>query len=195
MKSLAEVMRTGRRLRTIGFDDSPFERRRGAPVNLSGIVCSGVRFEGMIWGLTTKDGLDATDVIAKMLLESKFHEQVHAVLIDGVAVGGFNIIDLPDLAARLDRPCIAVMRKMPNLERVHAAINKLPDPKPRLKILARAGRIHEVGGFIFQVVGEKPGVVARALSKITDRGQVPEPLRIAHLIGAAVKMGQSGNRA
>lgn len=195
MKSLAEVMRLGRQLRVVGFDDAPFDRTPGSPVNVSGIVCSGTRFEGMMWGEATKDGTDATDVLAELLLSGKFYEQVHGVLIDGLAIGGFNLIDLPQLAERLDRPCIAVMRRQPNMEKVRAVLAQFEDAPYRFDLLERAGPIHEEGGFVFQVIGEAPSVVGRALAAVTDQGQVPEPLRLAHLIGAAVKTGQSGKRA
>ena len=188
MKSLAEVLRLRRQVRVVGFDDAPFDRTPGSPVNVSGIVCSNTRFEGMMWGEATKDGTDATDVLAELLLAGKFYEQVHAVLIDGLAIGGFNLIDLPQLAERLDRPCVAVMRKHPNLDKVRAVLERFDDAPYRLRLLERAGPIHQEGGFVFQVIGERPAVVARALAAVTDQGRVPEPLRLAHLIGAAVKL-------
>jgi endonuclease V-like protein UPF0215 family len=43
--------------------------------------------------------------------------------------------------------------------------------------------------------GEEPKSVARALKRITDQGKVPEPLRLAHLTGSAVMLGQSTKRA
>jgi uncharacterized protein len=49
--------------------------------------------------------------------------------------------------------------------------------------------------FTFQARGADPGEVADALARLTDRGQVPEPLRLAHLVGAAVRLGESGRRA
>jgi hypothetical protein len=37
--------------------------------------------------------------------------------------------------------------------------------------------------------------MADALTQLTDTGHVPECLRLAHLIGSAVKTGTSGQRA
>jgi hypothetical protein len=62
-------------------------------------------------------------------------------------------------------------------------------------VLARAGPIHRRGSFVFQVQGAEPDAIAAALARLTDRGAVPEPLRLAHLIGAAVVTGESGRRA
>ncbi|QRN94464.1 hypothetical protein JRI60_35800 [Archangium violaceum] len=37
--------------------------------------------------------------------------------------------------------------------------------------------------------------VARALGRLTDKGQVPEALRLAHLIGSAMVRGERSRRA
>jgi endonuclease V-like protein UPF0215 family len=98
MKTLEQLLQKKRIIRVIGFDDAPFEKNDpGANVNVAGVVCAGTRFEGMVWGNVQKDGDDATAVLSELLLNSKFYEQVHLVLIDGLAVGGFNLIDLPEL--------------------------------------------------------------------------------------------------
>jgi endonuclease V-like protein UPF0215 family len=185
----------GRQLRCIGFDDAPFGKRSGSVVRLAGIVCNGTRFEGMVWGQVRRDGWGATDAVCRLLQGGKFLPQVHLVLLDGIAFGGFNVVDLPELARRLDRPCVAVMRRHPNLEAVEQAIRRLPNPERRLKLLARAGPIHARAPFYFQCQGAAPDDVAEALAKLTDTGHVPEALRLAHLIGSAVMGGVSSQRA
>ena len=162
---------------------------------LAGVVCSGTRFEGLVWGRVRRDGWNATEALCRLLLPGKFLPQLHLVLLDGLAFGGFNLVDLPQLATRLQRPCVALMRRPPDLEAVHRALDRLPGAARRRALLARAGPIHRLGGFVFQVQGALPGDVARALPRLTDRGHVPEALRLAHLIGAAVVQGESGRRA
>lgn len=195
MPPLARLLRSGRVPRVIGFDDAPFDRAAGSPVPVSGVVCSGTRIEGMVWGTATRDGADATDVLIGLLAESKFHDQVHLVLTDGIAVGGFNVLDLPRLAEALGLPCIAVMRRQPDVDAVRAVLGRFPDAERRLALLDRAGPIHTAGDFVFQCAGVAADVAAEALPPLTDRGKVPEALRLAHLIGAAVVTGQSGRRA
>jgi len=185
----------GRTVRAIGFDDAPFARRRRGHVGLAGVVCAGTRFEGLVWGRVRQDGWDATDAILRLLVGGKFLPQVHVVLTDGIAFGGFNVIDLAALAASLGRPCIAVMRRPPDLAAVERAIRRLPRPEKRLELLRRAGPVHRRGSFTFQVQGAEPDAAGRALARLTDRGAVPEPLRLAHLVGAAVRTGESGRRA
>lgn len=181
--------------RVVGFDDAPFVRRPGARVPLVGAVCSGTRFEGLVWGRVRKDGWTATQEVCRLLEGGKFLEQLHAVLLDGIAFGGFNMVDLPLLAERLGLPCVAVMRRLPDLEAMERALRHLPRAERRLGLLRRAGPIYQLRGFTFQVQGAEPEWVAQVLERVTDRGKVPEPLRLAHLIGAAVVTGESSRRA
>src|SRR5690242_20429114 len=99
----------GRTLRVIGFDDVPWRHRRSASVGLVGVVCAGTRFEGMVYGRVRRDGWNATDEIVRLLERGKFLPQLHLVLLDGIAFGGFNLVDLPRLASALRRPCVSVM--------------------------------------------------------------------------------------
>jgi endonuclease V-like protein UPF0215 family len=184
-----------RLLRAVGFDDAPFSRSGRAEVAVAGAVCAGTRLEGMVWGRVRRDGWNATEALAGLLRGGKFLPQLHLVLLDGIALGGFNVVDLPALAAGLGRPCVAVMRRPPRLDAVEAALRHLPRPAARLERLQRAGPIHRLGGFVFQVQGATPEEAADALARLTDRGKVPEALRLAHLIGAAVRTGESGRRA
>jgi hypothetical protein len=184
-----------RTLRAVGFDDAPFARQRRRRVAVAGVVCAGTRFEGMVWGGVRQDGWDATDAIARLLLGGKFLPQVHLVLLDGISFGGFNLVDLPALAGRLGRPCVAVLRRAPDLGAVARAVGRLPRPERRLRLLARAGPVHAHAPFHFQVAGGDPREIGPALARLTDRGNVPEALRLAHLVGAAVVRGESGRRA
>jgi len=90
---------------------------------------------------------------------------------------------------------VAVMRRPPDLPAIEAALRRLPRPERRLALLARAGPVYQRPPFVFQVQGAEPAAVEDALHRLTDRGHVPEALRLAHLIGAAVLRGESGRRA
>ena len=192
---LEALVRQKKRIRVIGFDDSPFERHQPGKVNISGVVCANTRFEGMVWGAVEVDGHDATETICQLLIGKKFLPQLHLILLDGIGFGGFNLIDLPQLTQRLNIPCVAVMRKRPNLVKMKDAMSRLPNYESRLLLLQQAGKIYVYPPFFFQVCGARPETIARVLPQLTDRGKVPEALRLAHLIGAAVINGESGSSA
>lgn len=185
----------GRVLRSVGFDDGPFSREARGSVRIAGAVCAGTRFEGLVFGAVRRDGWNATDQLSRLLLGGKFLPQIHLVLLDGLTFGGFNVVDLETLAIRLERPCVAVMRRPPDLRAVERALSHLPRNRQRLELFERAGPVHVHPPFVFQVRGADPAEVVCALRRITDRGHVPEPLRLAHLIASAVVRGESGNRA
>jgi endonuclease V-like protein UPF0215 family len=81
------------------------------------------------------------------------------------------------------------MRHPPDLVAMERAIRRLP------AAWSTAGPVCTAGRFTFQVAGAEPLAVADALARLTDRGEVPEPLRLAHLVGSAVRRGESGRRA
>lgn len=208
VKSIRDLCRLNMSPRVLGFDDAPFQtkpRVPGSEVHAVGIITSSDRFEGMLYcsGIL-QDGLNAGERLSQCVRESKFNEQIHAVFVDGITMGGLNVIDIQQLATELQRPVISVMRCHPNIEKMLKAIEKLPFASEREDRLRAAGPIHEIGGWIFQFRcpnGDGSSVneedVARLLSKCTPKGtqKIPECLRMAHLIGAAVKTGQSSSSA
>ncbi len=99
------------------------------------------------------------------------------------------------MSGELGLPVVAVMRRPPNMETFKQVVHSLPDSDERWRRTQAAGEIHQIDGWVFQCVGEQPHAVAKALARLTDNGRVPEALRIAHLIGSAVMLGESTNRA
>ena len=182
-------------LRVIGFDDAPFNKNEDELVNISGVVCSNARFEGMLWGEVSRDGINATETLFKMVSDSKFYAQIHAVLIDGLAFGGFNLVDLPELSRKLALPCIAVMRKAPNFDDIEKALDRFSDKEERKRKINAAGEVYFSEPFFYQISGCDHITAKKILERVTDNGHVPEALRLAHLIGSAVKTGQSSSRA
>ena len=87
------------------------------------------------------------------------------------------------------------MRRQPNMTKIETALQRLPQPHRRLELMRRAGKVHSSAPFFFQVCGEDPDVISAVLHRLSDRGHVPEALRLAHLIGAAVVKGESGSSA
>ncbi len=191
----AAALRSGRALRVVGFDDGPFGRRRGLPVPVAGAVCRDCRFEGLVWGQVSRDGLDATDRLCGLLEGGKFLPQLHAVLLHGITLGGLNVVDLEALHQRLGIPCMAFLRKAPDFPAFEAALKKLPDAAERLAVCRRAGPEHRAESGYFQVCGLDPQMVPGMLARLTEHGKVPEALRLAHLIARAVVTGESGRRA
>ena len=195
MPDLSSLLQRNRRIRVLGVDDGPFVRGQRKSVSVFGAVCAATRFEGLLTTKVRPDGFNATARLIDMISNSKFNDQLHAVLLDGITLGGFNVVDLGALHDALGYPVIAVMRKSPDFDAVYRVVDKLSSSQRRRRQMAAAGPVFEGDRVFFQVRGSEPQLVVDLLRWLTDVGHVPEPLRIAHLIGAGVVLGESGKRA
>ena len=182
-------------VRTIGLDDGPFDRRSRGDVLVVGAIYRGADFDGLLTTRVRKDGWNATDAIASMLLRSKFLAQLHYIMLDGIAFGGFNVVDIDRLHRETGLKLLVVVRRRPDLAAVKRAVMHLPLPEKRLALIASAGEIVPIDKLFCQMKGMQPEE-AKALLRLTcTRSHLPEPLRAAHLIAGGVILGQSGRRA
>jgi len=117
----------------IGFDDGPFDREHRGRVFLVGVVCSDTRLDGVVSGWVTRDGADSTQRMIALVRASQFRETIGAVMVQGIAVGGFNVVDVNELANALGVPVLVVARKKPDLAAVRRALwSKAPHARPRV---------------------------------------------------------------
>lgn len=187
---LRDLLLASRQPTVIGVDDGP---ATDGTAPLAGVVCIGDRMEGLVWTEVTRDGRDATGRLLAAI-EGKFRPQLHAVLTDGISVAGLNLLDLHALHDALGIPCIAVLRRPPDLAAFRRAL-RAAGLADQLPLVDRAGPVHSLGAASFQVVGAAPETAGLLLDRLTRKGRVPEPLRLAHLIAGAVVGGTSGRRA
>lgn len=192
---LETLLRKGRRARVLGVDDAPFTVGSRRDVLVVGAVYSGAMFEGLLSTKIRQDGRNATDRLVRMIGASKFLQQLHLVMLDGLTLGGFNVVDLPLLASELSLPCVSVMRRRPDLSAIQAALGRLPGSARRWRLIQRAGTLHRAGSLWFQVAGATPEAAAQVIDANVHHGKYPECLRAAHLIGSGVVCGESGKRA
>lgn len=186
-------------LRLAGIDDGAFRRReRTAPV--AAVAWSSPdRVEGVSVGRVEVDGDDATAVIEALARSLPAWDGVRAVLLDGIAVGGFNVVDLARLARRLQRPVIAVTRRPPDLPRIRVALFRyFPDARRRWRLLRKAPLVDvpTSGEPIHAAVaGCSVEDAIAVLHRAAVIGFWPEPLRLAHLVAHAVGTQASPRRA
>jgi uncharacterized protein len=180
----------------VGFDDGPFDRgRRGARVLLVGAVCARTRLDGVISGRVTKDGRNAAATVAALVRGSQFDRHVRAVLLNGIAFGGFNVVDIHALAETLARPVLVVARRAPRLALIRSALARLPGGARKWRLIEQAGPMEPLRGVYVQRAGLSLGEARDLLAATTLHGNLPEPLRLAHLIAGGIVTGKSRGRA
>lgn len=187
---------TGPLSNVIGFDDAPFGRDHRGDVTLVGTVCSRTRLDGVLSSRCRRDGKNSTDRMARMLTESPFHAHVQAVLLQGIAVAGFNVVDIHRLARILAIPVIAIARRQPNFGAIHLALQRTgPGWERKWRLIRAAGDMEPVRGVFIQRAGLSLAQARHVLAVTTLHGKLPEPLRLAHLIAGGTATGQSRGRA
>jgi len=186
-------------IRILGIDDSSLHNER---VMIVGALFRGGNWlDGVLRCEITRDGIDATDTIVSMVRRSKHFNQIRVLMLDGVTYAGFNIVDINAVYKRTDIPCIVVMRDYPDFERIHAALEHLPDTEMRWELIKRSGEIYKITVH----EGENPiyiqhsGIDHNDAKKIVKmsaiHSNIPEPLRAAHLIATGIVCGESTGRA
>jgi hypothetical protein len=179
-------------IRVLAVDDGSFKPRSRGETALIGVV---FRLDGRIEGVLGKrvkiDGLDSTAKITEMCNKSKFKEQVQCILLDGINFAGFNIVDVERLFKKTGKPVINVFRKMPRMQRIEAALASFKDKKKRLRLIEKAGRIYPFKSIFFQCHGIEAEKARALLKKTIFFSNLPEPVRIAHLIASAITRGES----
>ncbi len=180
----------------IGFDDSPFPRYYKGDIRVIGTVYTGLRLDGIISGHIRKDGANATDNLALLIRGSKFASQIKLVMLQGIALGGFNVVDIHRLLDILGIPVLVVTRKAPDLKSIKAALlGGVAGGARKWKLIERAGEIEPVAGVFVQRAGLTLREAAQVIERFAVGGRIPEPLRVAHLIAGGVSQGQSRGRA
>jgi uncharacterized protein len=211
----------------IGFDDGPFPRDHKGDVLLVGVVCSGTRVDGILSGRIRRDGANATRAMVDVVRASQFGTHVQAIMLQGIAVGGFNVVDVHGLSAALRVPVLVVTRRRPDMTAVKQALfSGSPADRPRVAGATRKWKLIENAGTM-EILGEsrralrrdggatKPpsGIKTHAprlwvqrvglsldearklVADTTLHGNIPEPLRLAHLIAGGITTGTSRGRA
>jgi uncharacterized protein len=179
----------------IGFDDAPFAHDHRGDVRIFGVVCARTRLDGVVSGLVRRDGVNSTERMIELVEHSQFRGHVRGVLLQGIAVAGFNVVDVHELAARLGVPLVVVSRRKPRLAKVRAALDHTPGAARKWRLIERAGPMEPLGKLWVQRIGIERDAAARLLEATTLHGNVPEALRLAHLIAGGVTTGKSRGRA
>jgi hypothetical protein len=188
-------------IRIIGFDDGPFIPHSKGKVPVVGVVFRGGNFlDGILKSDVTIDGMDATDVLIKIINQSRHKKQLRVIMLKGITIGGFNMVDISQLHEKTSLPVIVVNRKMPNLEDIKNALKNFDDSENRWKCIENAGKIYKMQieknkNIYFQFKGLRKEETERIIKLSCTRSSIPEPLRVAHLIASALIKGESEGRA
>jgi endonuclease V-like protein UPF0215 family len=161
-------------------------------VTIIGAVYAGLRLDGLLVGAVEKDGFDSADQLIKLVGKSKFAEHAQLIMLQGIALAGFNVVDVFALQAGLALPILVVSRRKPDLAAIHKALlEQVPQGREKWAVIENLGPMEAVGNAFVQRVGLSLEEAEDVFTLSAIHGHIPEPLRTAHLIAGAWADGES----
>ncbi len=179
-------------MRLLGVEDGSFSpqkfRKKGKTI-LCSVLMEDFRIKDIAFRLIDVDGLDATE---KLLDMAKNFERLDAIILGGITFAGFNLVDPIVVHTELKVPIIIVTDEKPDNQAVLNALKKhFEDWKQRYEVfekLAKVSPIYEAklnpkeNPTYIEIVGLDFHKALEMLRRVTIRGRIPEPVRIASRI-------------
>jgi len=183
-------------IRVLGVDDSPFKKfQKRKQTRIIGTIFRGGNFlDGILSTKVSIDGNNSTDKLIELINNTKFKPQLRCLMLDGIAFGGFNIIDIHKLHKKTKIPVMVIMRKMPDMKAIEKALKKIKKHK-KLKLIEKAGPPIKIGNIYAQFKGLSKKQAEEILKITCTHSYIPEPIRVSHLIAQGVYFGESKGKA
>jgi hypothetical protein len=184
-----------KRPRLLGIDDAPFRKGQQEPVPIVAVVMEGALLvEGIAIGSFPVDGDGATDYLARWVGGMRWHPALQAVLLGGATIAGLGIVDIAELSERLGLPVLSMTRQGTEKSDLANAL-RAAGLADRIAILERIPPSRAVrSGIHIACAGASDEEAEEILRASLHVSKVPEPIRIAHLVGAALVAGASKGR-
>jgi len=190
---IARIRAVKPEIRVLGIDDGVFIPHTNGVVDVIGIVFrGGYWLDGVMRTQVEIDGMDATEKITSMIVESPHYDQLRVIMLNGVTMAGFNVVDIEELYEKTKLPVIAVTRDKPNFSDIKKALQNLPQSQERWKAIEKAGKLIKVytrsseEPIYAHVVGVSEEDAERILKSTSTRSNIPEALRVAHLVASGL---------
>lgn len=142
--------------------------------------------DGFVFGSATLEGNDATDTILKMYGDLQ-RPDINYVLVSGLIVSMYNIIDIKKLSDTLKIPIISISyRDSSGIEDSlkHHFPNSFESKINEYKKLGKREKITLSTSYDVYVRKEGCALsdVKHLLDDLTLHGSIPEPIRVSHLL-------------
>ncbi|MEM4152500.1 MAG: DUF99 family protein [Candidatus Pacearchaeota archaeon] len=191
-----------REIRILGIDDAPFNKFKDKKVLVVGTVFRGGLYMDALLSCYIKvDGDDSTKKLIELVKKTKHLEQLKCIMINGISLGGFNVIDINELHKKTKLPVIVIIRHKPNFTKILKALKKANKTKAikRFELMKKAGKplplLLKNKKIYFQVAGISAKTAKEIIKISSTHGSIPEPLRISHIIASGIILGESRGHA
>lgn len=179
----------------LGIDDAPFRKDQREDVPIVGVMMEGANLvEGVALGRFPVDGAEATDYLAGWVSAQRWHAALQAVVLGGITIAGLGVVDITVLAERLARPVLVATRQDTAASTLDRAL-QAAGYADRIAVVHRTPPAAEVlPGLYVAWAGTGRDDAIHFIRATLNKSRMPEPLRVAHLVGAALVRGASHGR-
>jgi hypothetical protein len=140
------------------------------------------------------DGEGVTEYLAAWIAGLRSRPTLQAVILGGITIAGLGVIDVTALADWLGLPVLVVTRRNPASSDLADAL-RAAGLSHRLAVLDRVPRAFGVAeGLYLAHAGGTRLEAERLVGATLAKARLPEPLRVAHLIGQAIVLRESRGR-
>lgn len=185
-------------VRILGVDDAPFELEQEKTKLIGSVFRGGKFLEGIIIKDIKVDGLDVTNKIVEMAMDSRHKDQLKIIILDGITFAGLNISDLDRIYKETSLGVLAVSRRRPDKLEFDKALDNVSKKEKRKEIVEKAGKVKKFKSDRGEIFFQNKGVSeedAREILKIScTRSLIPEAIRVSHMIGSALVHGETKGR-
>jgi endonuclease V-like protein UPF0215 family len=184
-----------KRPHVLGVDDAPFHKDHDSEVDIVGVVMEGgTVVEGVATTTFSVDGANATGFFVDWISDLKWKPTLDLIVFGGITIAGLGILDLPRIADRLAVPTAAATRHSTSDSDLDRAL-RTAGLEDRLHILDRTPVSRRTeDGLHLASAGAASAEVDRMIRATLNKASLPEPLRVAHLVAAAISRGSSRGR-
>lgn len=166
---------------------------------LVAVACKGLQLIHVDHTYIDVDGLNSTDRILELYQRCPFRPELRVIMIDSPTMGGFNILNPFRIHAETGLPVLLVPDSQPRSPIVEVYRHVFPDRTAQIEVLQQLPPLEDlslsiktdpnvVGKVYFHVIGaEKPDITG-LLSYLAEYSLIPEPLRLAHIIAANLRL-------
>ncbi|MEM1535384.1 MAG: DUF99 family protein [Candidatus Pacearchaeota archaeon] len=198
VKKIKKIKHIKPEIRILGIDDGHFEKFSSAKCLVVGTIFRGAQaLDGLISFYVEVDGDDGTEKLIEAVNRSKHKEQLSVIMINGIALGGFNVLNIKEICLKTGIPVVVVSRKKPRIKLIKAVLKKI-GKKEKIKFIEEAGKPNEIKingkSIYFQCYGLDKEKASELIKSSIRFGNIPEPLRVAHIIATGIVLGENKGR-
>ena len=183
----------------MGIDDGHFSKDDKSVIVIGTVFRGGEWMDGIITTEIEVDGDNATQKLIELVKKTKHLGQLRCIMLNGISLGGFNVVDIKELSIKTKLPVIVIVRRKPDFRKINLALKNVNNTEQKMKMIIRAGEIYPVTikdkQIYFQISNITKENAEKIIKMSATHSLVPEPLRAAHLIASGVTTGESKRRA